>query len=69
MYRRPGHPQPDGDVLGMGALFALADRSDAQLLQGLVVELAAVVIAHAPTRPDPNRKVNLLVNGLVSYRH
>jgi hypothetical protein len=44
----------------------LADRPDPQLLQGLVVELAAVVLAHAPTRPDPYPKVNLLVNGSVT---
>jgi hypothetical protein len=36
------------------------------LLQGLVVQLAAVVIAHARTRPDHYHKVNLLVNGLVT---
>jgi hypothetical protein len=50
----------------MGALFDLADRTNAQLLQGLVVELAAVVVAHARTRPDCYRKVRLLMNGLVS---
>jgi len=49
----------------MGAVFDLADRADAQLLQGLVVQLAAVVLAHARTRPDHDQKVNLLVNGLV----
>jgi hypothetical protein len=31
-----------------------------------VVEFAAVVIAHARTRPDHHHKVNLLVNGLVT---
>jgi hypothetical protein len=35
------------------------------LLQGLVVELAAVVVAHARTQPDHHNKVNLLMNGLV----
>src|SRR4029453_3047054 len=64
--RGPGHPQPCGDVFGMGALLNLADRADPQLLQGLVIQLAAVVIAHARTRPDPHHKVNLLVNGLVT---
>jgi hypothetical protein len=49
----------------MGALLNLADGPDAQLLQGLVIQLAAVVIAHARTRPDHHHKVNLLVNGLV----
>jgi hypothetical protein len=38
------------------------------LLQGLVIQLAAVVIAHARTRPDHYHKVNLLVNGLVIRR-
>jgi DDE superfamily endonuclease len=50
----------------MGAVFDLADRADAQLFQGLVIQLAAVVLAHARTRPDPDHKVNLLVNGLVT---
>jgi hypothetical protein len=50
----------------MGALLDLADRPDPQLLQGLVIQFAAVVVTHAPTRPDPYRKVNLLVNGLVT---
>jgi hypothetical protein len=49
----------------MSPVFDLADCADAQLLQGLVIQLAAVVLAHARTRPDPNHKVNLLVNGLV----
>jgi hypothetical protein len=31
-----------------------------------VIQFAAVVVAHARTRPDPGHKVNLLVNGLVS---
>jgi hypothetical protein len=31
-----------------------------------VIELAAVVLAHARTRPDHHHKVNLLVNGLVT---
>jgi hypothetical protein len=31
-----------------------------------VIQLAAVVIAHARTRPDHYHKVNLLVNGLVT---
>jgi hypothetical protein len=52
----------------MGALLDLADRAEAQLLQGLVVQLAAVVLAHPRTRPDSYRNVNLLVNGLVSIR-
>jgi hypothetical protein len=64
--RGPGHAQPSGDVLGMGALFDLADGPDAQLLQGLVVEFAAVVIAHTRTRPDHHHQVNLLVNGSVT---
>jgi hypothetical protein len=34
----------------MGALSDLADGPEAQLLQGLVIKLAAVVLAHAPTR-------------------
>jgi hypothetical protein len=50
----------------MGALLALADGADAQLLQGLVVEFAAVVLAHAWTRPDRHHKVKLLMNGLVT---
>jgi len=49
----------------MGALLDLADCAKAQLLQGLVIQLAAVVIAHARTRPDPYHKVNLLMNRLV----
>jgi len=49
----------------MGALFYLPDGADAQLLQGLVVQLAAVVLAHARTRPNLDHEVNLLVNGLV----
>jgi hypothetical protein len=31
--RRPGHAQPSGHLLGMGALFDLADGPEAQLLQ------------------------------------
>jgi hypothetical protein len=31
-----------------------------------VIQLAAVIVAHARTRPDPHHKVNLLVNGLGS---
>jgi hypothetical protein len=31
-----------------------------------VVKLAAVVVAHARTRPDHHHEVNLLMNGLVS---
>jgi hypothetical protein len=31
-----------------------------------VIQLAAVVVAHAPTRPDTHYKVNLLLNDLVS---
>src|SRR5215211_3752868 len=50
----------------MGALFDLADGPDAQLLKGLVIQFAAVVVAHARTRPDHHHKVNLLMNGLVS---
>jgi hypothetical protein len=50
----------------MGALFDPADGAEAQLLQGLVIEFAAVVLAHGRTRPDPDHKVNLLVNGLVT---
>src|SRR5829696_3176526 len=49
----------------MGTLLDLADGADAQLLQGLVVEFAAVVLAHAWTRPDRHHKVKLLMNGLV----
>jgi hypothetical protein len=44
----------------MGAVFDLADRADAQLLQGLVIQLAAVVLAHARTRPDHDRNVTYL---------
>jgi hypothetical protein len=50
----------------MGALFDLADGAETQLLQGPVIQLTAVIVAHARTRPDPDHKVNLLVNGLVS---
>jgi hypothetical protein len=50
----------------MGALLDLADRADPQLLQGPVIQLAAIVVAHARTRPDSDYKVNLLVNGLVA---
>src|SRR5215211_6366374 len=50
----------------MGTLLDLADGADAQLLQGLVVEFAAVVLAHAWTRPDRHHKVKLLMNGLVT---
>jgi len=52
----------------MGALFDLANCPKAQLLQGLVVQFAAVVLAHARTRPDPDHKLNLLMNGLVSRK-
>jgi len=48
----------------MSPLFDLADRADAQLLQGLVIQLAAVVLAHSQTRPDHHQKVDLLVNDL-----
>ena len=57
---RLGHPQPRGHVVGMGALLDLADRPEAQLLRGLVIQLAAVVVAHAPTRPDPHHKSTYL---------
>jgi hypothetical protein len=50
----------------MGALLDLADRANAQLLKGLVVELAAVAVAHARTRPDCYPEVKLLMNGLVT---
>jgi hypothetical protein len=45
----------------MHAVLDLPDRSDAQLLKGLVVKLAAVVLAHAATRPDHHHKVKLLM--------
>jgi hypothetical protein len=60
--------EPYGAITGASprfmtkSLFDLADRADPQLLQGLVIELAAVVVAHARTRPDHHRKVNLLLN-------
>jgi hypothetical protein len=50
----------------MSALLDPANRADAQLLQSPVIQLAAVIIAHARTRPEPDHNVNLLVNGLVS---
>jgi hypothetical protein len=31
-----------------------------------VIQLAAVVVAHARTQPDHHRKIKLLMNGLVS---
>jgi hypothetical protein len=65
--RGPGHSQPRGDLVGMGALLDLADGADPQLLQGLVIELAAVVVTHAGTRPECHRKVKLLMNGLVGW--
>jgi hypothetical protein len=34
-----------------------------------VVKLAAIVVAHARTRPDHHHEVNLLVNGLVTWHH
>jgi len=49
----------------VGALLDLADRADAELLKRLVVELAAIVVAHARTQPDHHNKVNLLMHGLV----
>jgi hypothetical protein len=42
----------------MSALLDLPDRADTQLLQGLVVKLAAIVVAHARTRPDHHHEVN-----------
>jgi hypothetical protein len=36
-----------GDLFGMGAQLDLANCADAQLLQGLVIQLAAVIVAHA----------------------
>jgi hypothetical protein len=50
----------------MGALFDLADRAEAQLFQGLVIQLTAIVVARARTRPDHHHNVNLLMNGSVS---
>jgi hypothetical protein len=50
----------------MGAAFDLANRAEAQLLQGRVIELAAVVLAHAGLDQNPDHNVNLLVNGLVT---
>jgi hypothetical protein len=44
----------------MSALFDLPDGADAQLLQGLVIQLAAIVLAHARTRPDPTTKSTYL---------
>jgi hypothetical protein len=64
--RGPGPARPCGDVLGMGALLDPADGADAQPLQGLVIQFAAVVLAQARTRPDRHHKVNLLMNGLVA---
>jgi hypothetical protein len=49
----------------MGTLLDLADCATAQLLKSLVIQLAAIVVAHAPTRPDRHHKVKLLMNGLV----
>jgi hypothetical protein len=51
----------------MGALFNLANCADAQLLQGLVIQSAAVVLAHAVDSTRFRRQVNLLVNGLLSF--
>jgi hypothetical protein len=50
----------------MGAVLDLVDRAEAQLLKGLVVELAAVAVTHARTGPDGYRNVKLLMNGLVT---
>jgi hypothetical protein len=58
IHRRFGHPQRRGNLLGMGALLDLPDRADTQLFQGLVVKLAAIVLAHARTRPDHDHEVN-----------
>jgi hypothetical protein len=66
IHRCSGHPQCLGDVVGVGALLDLTDRTNTQLLEGLVVELAAVVVAQARTRPNPVQIVKLLMNGLVS---
>src|SRR4029453_10478837 len=57
--RRPGYPQRRGDVLGMSALFDPANGADAQLLQGLVIQLAAVIVAHAAdsTRSRPQSQL------------
>ena len=50
-----------GDLVcgGNGALFDLPDGADPQLLQGLVIELAAVVVAHAAdsTRSSPQSQL------------
>jgi hypothetical protein len=51
----------------MGALLDLANCAEAQLLQGLVIQLAAVVLAHAGLEQNPNHTVNLLVNGLLRF--
>src|SRR5205823_4693398 len=64
--RRSGHSQRRGDLLRMHAVLDLPDGADAQLLQGLVVELAAVVVAHAATRSNHHHNVKLLMNALVS---
>jgi hypothetical protein len=60
VHRRPGHPERLGDLVRVDAVLDLADRADAQLLQGLVVELAAVVVTHAKTRPDCHPKSSYL---------
>jgi hypothetical protein len=60
-----GHPERLGDGLWVGALLDLPDRTDAQLLKCLVVELAAVVVAHRRSQSRTTAPVQQPVNALV----
>jgi hypothetical protein len=50
----------------MRTLLNLADRPHTQDFQRVVIELAAIVVAHGPIQPRQTPSVHLLVNGLVS---
>src|SRR4030095_3450820 len=65
-HRRTGHAQRGRDVLRVRAGPDLFDRADPQLLQGVVVELATVVVAHATSDYTHDPIVHLLMTALVS---
>jgi hypothetical protein len=62
----PGSSQRLGDLGWDGRLARGGDRADAQLLQRLVVQLAAVVLTHARTDQITTTTSSYLMNGLVT---
>jgi hypothetical protein len=61
-----GQAQGLGDGLGVGARLDLLDGPDAELLQGGVVEFAAVVVSHTGMHAQDRPAVQLLTIPLVT---